>query len=46
MLILAIHVVGISLLVLVVGSLAYRKGVEAGEKRLRRRLERQAEPSG
>jgi hypothetical protein len=43
MLLLGIHIVGIALIVLVVGLVAYRRGVEAGERRIRRRIELQRE---
>ncbi len=39
MLLLAIHVVGITMIVFIAGMVAYRMGVNAGERRARRRME-------
>ncbi len=43
MLLLGIHIVGIALIALIVGLVAYRKGVEAGERRVLRRIELERE---
>ncbi len=45
MLLLAIHIIGISLIVFAVGAYAYRKGARAGERRTLRRIELEAEAS-
>ncbi len=39
MMLLGIHIVGISLIVFIAATFAYRKGVEAGERRVLRRME-------
>jgi hypothetical protein len=40
MMLISVHVVGIGLLVLVVGSLAYRMGYDKAERRYRRAIQR------
>lgn len=43
MMIISVHVIGIGLLVLVVGSLAYRMGYDKAERRYRRAMARMGE---
>ena len=40
MLLLAIHVIGITMIVMIAGAVGYRMGVDRGERRARRRMER------
>jgi hypothetical protein len=43
MMLLSLHVVAVGLLVLVVGTLAYRMGYDKAERRYRRAIERREE---
>ena len=45
MMLLAIHVIAITLIVAVVGTIAYRRGVDRGEQRILRRLQRERDSS-
>ena len=42
MLLLAIHIVGITMIIFIAGTVAYRMGAKAGERRARRRMEQEA----
>ena len=46
MMLLGIHIVGIAFVVFIAGAVAYRKGVETGERRVRRRIELEREERG
>lgn len=41
MLLLSIHVIGITMIIFLAGAVAYRMGFNAGERRARRRMEQE-----
>ena len=43
MMLLAFHIISITLLIMVVGNIGYKMGMREGEKRMRRKLAAEAE---